>query len=208
MREVILDTIPVVIGALIGFGASIATIIIERRLDRQGKINIFYRITYQAGTNGVSWGFEKDADGILYFSVPVDFEFQNTSNTTRVIRDVSVLLFHGKKEVKKMAQLNHMTIKHREGTSEPKVSQEYFGTENGSYSFVLQPRSIQRQSCEYLLSIRHNEMQEIMFDQIKLQYYDENNQKHIGFMREIKDCWNDQEFAVDEDWVLLNAKKG
>lgn len=207
MNEVILDTIPVVIGALIGFGASIATVIIGRLLDRQGKINIFYRITYQANMGGISWGFGTDSTGKLFFSVPIDFEFQNTSNTTRVIRDVSVILFHGNSEVVKMEQIDLITTTHSKNSIEPRIENEFFGAEKGSYSFVLPPRSIQRQKCEYVLCVQESEIQEMAFDQINLQYYDEQNKKHIGFLRRIADCWREQEFAVDEDWVLLEAKK-
>lgn len=63
---------------------------------KKGKLNIFYRFSYQKGMNGETWGFEETPNGGKCFVIPIVFEFQNTSNTTRVIRDVSMHLYDGK----------------------------------------------------------------------------------------------------------------
>ncbi len=90
------EILMLLIGAGLGLVASLFTMVVQRVLDKKGKINIFYRFTYQRGMGGATWGFEDCYDGNLRFVIPVVFEFQNTSNTTRVIRDVSILLYKGK----------------------------------------------------------------------------------------------------------------
>ena len=100
-----------VIGAGIGFLVTILTMIAERAIDKRGKLNIFYRFTCKKGPNPLSWGFEENAGERISFVVPVMFEFQNTSNTTRVIRDVSVVLYNGDKQVINMPKLSRVQTK-------------------------------------------------------------------------------------------------
>ena len=99
------ELVYVIVGAVIGFLGSIIVLIVERILDRKGKIQIYYRRTNQRGMNGIGWGFNRNTDGRMSFIVPVVFELQNTSNTTRVIRDVSLLLYSGNAFVGKMYQI-------------------------------------------------------------------------------------------------------
>lgn len=90
------EVVMLILGAALGLIASLLTMVIQRWFDRRGKLNIFYRFSHQKNGSGTSWGFEDTEDGHKYFTVPVVYEIQNTSNTTRVIRDVSLLLFNGK----------------------------------------------------------------------------------------------------------------
>lgn len=197
------EILMLIIGAMLGLVASLFTMVVQRWLDKKGKLNIFYRFSYQKGMGGATWGFEKSADGRLYFTLPVVYEFQNTSNTTRVIRDVSMLLYDGKQLVATMMQMDHLHITHRKGNTVAGEEDRYFGTDKGSYSFVIPPRSIQRQECEYMFVISSSEIQEKKFDHIKARYYDERNKPKYFEVRKIDNCWVKKSYPIDEEWQLL-----
>ena len=139
-------------------------------------------------------------------TIPVVFEVQNTSNTTRVIRDVSLLLYSENKFVGKMFQSSGKHITTRTG-GEVTGTQDYsFGAEKGSYSFVLPPRSIQRQECEYCYVIYPKEREEKVFDTVIARYYDERNKAHTFKVMNIDKVWTKEYFDPDEDWCMLEEK--
>ena len=195
-----------VVGAVIGFIASIIVMVMERILDKKGKLNIFYRRINQKIANGLGWGFDEGVDGRLFFTLPVYFELQNTSNTTRVIRDLSFLLYCGPEFVGNMHQMGTVHIKSRKGCEITDEKAFSFGAENGSYSFVLPPRSIQRQECEYIFVINPDEKEQKHFDTIVARYYDERNKAHTFNAMAIEKCWERKHYDIDEDWLLLKEK--
>jgi len=197
------EVIMLILGAVLGLVASLFTMVVQRWLDRKGKLNIFYRFCHQKGTNGRTWGFENSEDGRVYLTIPVVFEFQNTSNTTRVIRDVCFLLYNGRELVGKMLQMDHLHITNRSGRTVKSEDDLYFGTDKGSYSFVIPPRSIQRQECEYMFIVDLSETEQKKFDTIKAMYYDERNKAKYFTIRTMEECWKPQLFPVDEDWQLF-----
>lgn len=192
-----------IIGAVLGLAASLFTMVVQRWLDKKGKLHIFYRFSYQRGMGGRSWGFEDNNDGRPYFVIPVVFEFQNTSNTTRVIRDVSLLLYNGKNQIAKMHQQEHLHLTKRSGNKVTKEEDFYYGTDNCAYSFVIPPRSIQRQECEYMFIIKMSDKDKNRFDTIKARYYDERNKEHYFELRKIEECWNKKLYPIDEEWMLF-----
>ena len=195
------EIIYVIVGAALGFLASILTIIVQRALDRSGKLNIFYRLTNSRGFHG-GWGFEKDCSGKVDFSVPVVYEIQNLSNTTRVVRDVSVLLYKDNNFVEKMIQLDHLEITHKKGKEITGKDDFYFGTDKGSYSFVIPPRSIARQECEYLSIIDKDKVLNGYFNNIRIRYYDEKNREKIYRIRDIE-FQELKTYEIDKDWIIL-----
>ena len=197
------EIIMLILGAILGLFASLITLVIQCLLDKKGKLNIFYQFTYQKGMGGESWGFMDEPFGGFMFVLPVVFEFQNTSNTTRVIRDVSMNLYNGEKFVARMRQIDYYSITRRKGKSISK-KEEYFGTEKGSYSFVIPPRSIQRQECEYIYKVGIDESEENHFDTIVATYYDERNKVHEFRIRTITNCWVNRMYDVDEEWKMFD----
>lgn len=196
------EVILLLIGAAIGLFSSVLILILERVLDRKGKLMIFYRFINSRLTKR-GWGFEQDIDGRFFFTIPVYFELQNTSNTTRVIRDVSMMLYSGRVQVAKMIQADHFHMTKKSGNTITGEEDAYYGGEKGTYSFVLPPRSIQRQECEYIAVIEKSGINGMTFDRIKLRYYDEKNKAHFFDIREISDCWKTKHYEADEEWILL-----
>lgn len=197
------EIIMLIIGAAIGLCGSLITLWVERCWNRRGKLLIYYKAVNQKTSNR-GWGFEFSSNDInWYFSFPVYFEFQNTSNTTRVIRDVNVLLYNGAQQVAAMHQIGPIHMTFRKGSEITNERDYQFGDEKGSYSFVLPPRSIQRQECLFSYKVEPEMREQYRFDQLYLRYYDEQNRPHEYFMRDITKCWEFQLHNSDEEWTLL-----
>lgn len=201
------EIVMLVAGTVLGLVASLFTMVVQRLLDKKGKLQIFYRFSHQRNGRRISWGFENTGDGHVDFTIPVLYEFQNTSNTTRVIRDVSIILCKGNQLVAKMIQLDHLQIEKRRNGEVVERTDNYYGAEKGSYSFVLPPRSIQRQECEYYFAIPKSKIDDYFFDTIMIRFYDERNKRKEFWIRDVKNCWDRAHFDADEDWILLRKKK-
>lgn len=197
----------VLVGAVIGWLLSLATIVVQRHMDQKGKLYIFYKFKVQKDTGGRGWGFEKNRDGHLCLTIPVAFELQNTSNMTRVVRDVSLLLYRDNQLIGKMTQINYMQTTTRTNGTITKEAEHHYGTEKGSYSFVLEPRSIQRQDCHYTYKIAPSEKADKSFNRLVVRYYDEKNKAHLFPAKDISNSWDIKLFEPDEEWILLSPMR-
>ncbi|WP_207642495.1 hypothetical protein [Desulfosporosinus sp. I2] len=131
-------------------------------------------------------GVRNGSNGII-FEVPLWIELQNTSNAVRVIRDLNILLFRDGKELSQMMQI----------TNQDNV---WYGNE-GAYSFVLQPRSLNKYDLHFL--IKKNEMGDnCQFDEIRLRYFDEKDKKHTFTLDKIDRCWELGNLNREGFWTL------
>lgn len=163
----------IIIGAVIGFISSIGTTIVAELIKEQGKVKVYYKIVFSKVSNGRTWGFQNSSSGLV-FEIPLWIELLNTSNTVRVVRDLNILLYRNGKELGEMKQITN-------------VNDTWYGQE-GAYSFILQPRSINSYDLEFL--IKKKDMgEDLQFDEIRLRYFDENDNKHIFKLINIERCW-------------------
>lgn len=187
----------VIIGAVIGFAASIGTVIIERMLDRRGKLKIYYRISGDRRAIP-PFGFEYTQGGGMSFSIPMQLEIQNTSRTTRVIRDLNVTLYKDGTPVDCMIQATSATNNKTKNGEIVESKLHTFGAENGAYSFVVEALSIRHQCCAFIYL-----NQKKTFDEVRLRYYDEKDKEHSYSLQKIENCWTAYLFEGTHDWVLL-----
>ena len=122
-----MDWLSTIIGAAIGFLSSIGIIFVQRLFDRVGNLDFFAKVVYDRSTGSYTWGFYKNADGV-FLKVPLWIEIQNLSNSTRIIRDINLLLVSKGKELVTMIQSNRADIKNQE---------IYLFANGGSYSLSL-----------------------------------------------------------------------
>ena len=60
-----MDWLSTIVGAAICFVSSIGIIIVQRLLDRAGKIESYAKAVYDRLTGTHTWGFHRNADGIF-----------------------------------------------------------------------------------------------------------------------------------------------
>ena len=78
----------------------------------------------------------------MYLSVPLWIEILNLSNSTRIMRDINLLLVSEGKELLTMIQSNRTEIKNRGN---------YLYANEGSYSLSLGGGEIKKIDCYFLL---------------------------------------------------------
>lgn len=199
-----MDWLSTIVGAAIGFLASIGTMLVQQGMDKAGKLKL-YCVVVKGDDPIVSVGFKTSITepGMISFLIPIKLEIQNTSNTCRVIRDVSMWLYEEEKPVAEMVQIQN--VRHTQSTSGKVTSESTseYGADKNMYSFVIQPRNIQREHCAYAYKIKKEEIGKYMFDDIRLSYYDEKDKKHLFSVRKIENAWTMKQMNGDDDWILL-----
>lgn len=168
----------------------IATFLVTNLLDRHGILRIYKKIVYSKASDGKTWGFFGEREG-EYFQIPLWIEIQNTSNSTKVVRNFNAWLYKDKKEVCPFTQINRI--------------QDIVLANNGAYSFVIEPRSINKYDCHF--SIKRKDIPgDSIFDEVKLIYFDENDKRIISNFIHIEkdDCWLQKTQKIDRDWALLS----
>lgn len=183
------------IGAAIGFLSSIGIIIVQRLIDRAGKIEIYVKAMYDRPTGSHTWGFHRNADGI-FLNVPLWIEIQNLSHSTRILRDINLLLVSKGKELAAMIQSNRADIKNQG---------PYLYANDGSYSLSLGGAKINKKiDCHFLLKASSDVPP---FDEIVLRYYDEKNRAHKFSLGQVEGDWTIKEFPRSGEWIKLKEKK-
>lgn len=193
-KEVLL----IVIGAIIGFVPSVCILIVERLFDFIGKIKIYYKFVLNE-ISQKSWGVYRLDPQKYIFQLPIVFEIQNTKNSIMVIRDINVEMYKGNKFVAKMEQ----TIKYKGTDVDDETQVTQFGAKNNSYSFILEPRSIQKINCMFMFDIEENETNNYNFDTLYLTYYDEKDKKVKHLLKKYLNGWNTKNTFPDKDWILV-----
>lgn len=181
------------IGAAIAFVSSIGIIVVERLFDRSGKLKIYAKVVYLRNNGNVTWGFHNASEG-MFFGVPLWIQLINTSNTTRVIRDVNLVLYRGKTRVAEMIQIN----------SSGKSDNEYIFANDGSYSFVAEPRSVRQYSCYF--NLKQENGKDLFFDKIVLRYFNERDNEKQFVLATVDGDWKLKQFSRSGKWIHLKKK--
>ena len=185
------DFLLVIAGGLV----SVLTIIVERLIDRKGETRIYYKIITLPEMTGKPKGWGCISNGNeLSFCVPMNIELYNTSNSTRIVRDFSLLAYDDERLVCKMSQVEQIKGKN---------IIEY-GSENNAYSFTIEPRTLQHQSCLFAYTIKLSQKKAISFNKVKVRYYDEKDKTHVAtIIDNLDNCWQSNLYELDEDWQRL-----
>jgi len=179
------------IGAAIGFVSSIATTIINKKLDKSGALKLYYKIVNRKNSLE-TWGFIDSNEGIM-FQVPLWLEIHNTSNVTKIIRNFNLVLFNNDSPLVKMIQINSQVVN--------KETTEWYG-DKGTYSFVLEPLSIKKFDLLFVIKQRDLESP-FEFDEVRISYFDGKDKEHIRKLTKINNAWRTESLPRDHEWKLL-----
>lgn len=180
------DILLVVIGAFVGF---ISTRI-QKRLDKKGKLYIYFRRINAPKNNG--WGFIQSC-----LMIPLCVDLLNTSNINKTVRDFSLYLYFDNRKVKKFTQASMTSNVKNE---EVKI----YGQVNNRYSFVVGAKSIVTADCLYMLKMQDLDKGD-EYNRVVACYYDEDNNKHEYEVMKLEHNKKDNHlFEIDEDWIQLN----
>lgn len=198
------DIIMALVGGAIGFMSSLGILIAQHIFDKKGRVSIYYKFTSQK-ISQKPWGVYEMPLSEIAIIIPAVFEFQNTTNTTRVLRDVHASLYKGDKFVVRLRQATKTETTTEKG-NEKITKTTLYGNDNSSYSFVLSPRSIQKQLLEFLYIASEEEISEKDFDTIRISYYDEKDRIVSYIAKEKIKGWKMGEQTPDIEWIKLSKK--
>ena len=190
------------IGGLIGFLSSLGVQIAMRALDRKGKLSYYGRINSSFLPD---WGFFS-ANGKMTFVIPLELECQNTSNVTRVVRDISLSLWKNGAEVSRMIQTQNIYSEHKHNGKIESRDSFALGDVNGSYSLVVPPRSIKKMNCFFECSLEQN-VQDISFDEIRISCYDERDYLYRSRLMEFDGNWKERSMPLEDAWTKIKFKR-
>ena len=153
---------------------------------QKGELKIYAKTVYDK-VDKVPWGFYETSSE-TFFIVPLWIEIQNTKSIKQIVRDVNLGLFLDGRLIKKTIQINSF-IK--------KSITEMYG-DNGSYSFLIDANEIGRYDLSFIL--RKSEIGGKEFDEVKLMYFDLDDNQHAKTLFKINDAWKETKNSIDEDW--------
>ena len=143
------------------------------------------------------WGVYEQ-NGLLVLLVLVVYELQNTTNTPLVVRDLSIDLYKGSHYICRMVQI----CKSESSCVTSSNSGMTYG-DNGSYSFVVAPRSIMKRECLYSYYISKDKAADMTFDSLVISYSDEKD-KRISYTAKTNLLgWKSTRNHADYEWTLL-----
>jgi hypothetical protein len=113
------------------------------------------------------WGVEKTREGKT-FSIPIRVEIYNTTNAPQIIRELKASLYNNTKYIDNMVPVEFI--------GEPDNKKSVYGDE-GRYSFVIPPRSIQQYELLYSINLNTANANYDDVNHIRLTYYDSKGKK-------------------------------
>lgn len=191
------DITLLLIGAGISIVSSFLTLYINKLFDRIGKLRIFYKIV--CIPDDEEGGFSVDLS-TLYFTVPISFEFQNTSNSPRIIRNLNIHLYNDNVFISKMIQAESTTNKTIIGNKTISIKEDNYGADHGTYSFLVPPHSISAYDCLFILPVPISKVDNYHFNHLRLVYYNERNHKKELFLFNFNGNWKDALLPCEYDW--------
>jgi hypothetical protein len=181
-----------IVGAIIGFVSSIFTTLTLGLLNSLGKVELYVKIS--SSNSFRNWGFVNQVGNEISLFLPLVIQIQNTSKTTKIVRDLNVYAYNNGRCVARFTQAP--ISKNRKGITQ-------YGN-NGAYSFFCKPTSIEHYECLFTIS---NTDISTSFDELRIKYFDTRNKKRTFKFRDIDNCWIDAPRDFDESWSKLKSYK-
>lgn len=182
-----------IIGALISLVSSLIGYFIQMGVqalnDRKGKVKLYAKSVYDK-TTSKAWGFSVAGNDMI-FTVPLWLEIQNTKNKNEVVRNLNLLLINKGEIVANTIQASHY---------EKKGKKIAYG-DDGAYSFLLNPSSIQRFDLYFMIKQKDVKSE---FNQVQLSYYDtKDKMRKFTLFSDLNGDWKVSNNRIDDDWQLL-----
>lgn len=165
------ELIYIAFGAVLGLLSSVMIIIVERIMQKWGKLRIYYRFS-NCPEPKCGWGFEEKNAQTVEFWAPIRFEIYNSSNVTKILRDMSIVLYKNESFVQKMIQIEYRIVSHKSGHAVIDKETIFYGGEKGAYSFMITPQTIMPLECEYCIRLKRQEVEMGLFNNMRISYYD------------------------------------
>ena len=185
------------LGAIIGALATLASTWLNKKIQLSGNVSLYAKIVYSKGKDNLPWGFyrSKNKTG-LFMQVPIWLDVCNTSGVSRILRNVNLYAYAGKKEIAPFTQIQ------RVGEGEEKI---LLG-DNESYTLVVSANCARRFNLNFVLHEEDLPKDKKIFDEIVLTYFDEKNNIHAFHFVKLSDCCVEGQLKIEKHWITMDKK--
>ena len=199
--EVVLSGVFALLGAIIGAVGSLSAVFLTRAVQKHGKITLHARIVCsRIDTEQRTWGYRQTDQGIS-FHVPLWLDICNTSNVSKIVRNINLCIVKDKTIVADFTQFQGTGIYPKE----PNIT--ILGNA-GAYSFVVSPNSILRAEVEFGILESDLRPEDREFNSVYLTYFDEKDCLNVFFLDKIPTPkWVVGELTRSKQWKTLQKVK-
>lgn len=136
----------------------------------------------------------------MSFHVPLSLDIENRSNTSKIIRNISLFAYKDKAFVAQFKQCQG-------NTKNPNKADAIILGDNGAYSTTISPNSTKRLHLEFFLNQKDLISGINQVNKIYLAYNDENDNLISYYLLDVESNWIEGTLASPKQWILLNESR-
>ena len=199
--EVVLSGVFALLGAVIGVVGSLSTVFLTKAVQEHGKITLHARIVgSRIDAAHRTWGYIQTDQGIS-FHVPLWLDICNTSDVSRIVRNVNLCIVKDRTIVADFTQFQGNGI-------DPREPNTTIVGNAGAYSFVVPPNSVLRTEVEFGIKKSDLPPEDQEFNRVYLTYFDEKDCLKVFFLEKIPTPqWIVGELPRSKRWKTLQKVK-
>lgn len=173
------------IGAFLSLLGSIVFALLNKLSNKIGDFKIYTKVVYSKIDNSTAMQVKNNS-----LHIPIWVEFINTKNETIIIRDFNIAIYNNNEFINKMTQINFIN----------KDSEKIVLANNGSYTFIIPPRSAVKYDLYFTLKYNASPRD---FNNLKIIYHNNKDKIHTINFKNFAAGWNSNIIIKDKDWNRL-----
>lgn len=136
----------------------------------------------------------------MSFHVPLSLDIDNHSNTSKIIRNISLFAYKDKTFISEFKQCQG-------NTRTPNESGAIILGDNGSYTTAIPPNNTKRLHLEFMLKQTDLLPGTNQFNKLYLSYYDESDNLISYYLLDVEANWIEGTLASPKQWISLNDSR-
>ena len=185
------------LGSLIGAIATLLGTWLTKKMQESGKVTLFVKLVF-SHSNIKNWSgfYRSQTKSGLFLQIPVWLDVCNTSGIPRIVRNVNLYAYKGKKEIAPLTQIQRI------GDGE----KEILLGDHESYTLVVPANSARRFNLEFMLHEQDIMSDQKDFDELILSYFDEHNTIHAFHFSKVDSCWVEGQLSLTKEWIPMEKR--
>lgn len=185
------------LGSLIGAIATLLGTWLTKKMQESGKITLFVKPVFShSDIKNWSGFYRSQTESGLSLQIPVWLDVCNTSGISRIVRNINLYAYKGKKEIAPLTQIQ------RFGDGEKAIP---LG-DHESYTLVVPANSAKRFNLEFMLHEQDIMPDQKDFDELILSYFDEHNKIHAFHFSKVDSCWVEGQLSLTKEWIPMEKR--
>lgn len=171
-------------------------------ISKRHRLKIHAKFTGSLLTTSLpTLGYIELADNAgMSFHVPLSLDIYNCSNTSKIIRNISLFAYKDKTFISEFKQCQG-------NTRNPNEPGAIVLGDNGAYTTAISPNSTKRLHLEFMLKQTDLISGTNQFNKLYLSYYDENDNLISYYLLDVDANWIEGPLASPKQWISLNESR-